>query len=136
VRETAVKVAEAQTALAALPVAQQYNAINLADKLRSISNSMAAAAELGARTAHRLHSLANSQAAKIDDIDPLKDREALQGVAALLKIGNDAGALPAGLISASKDAVAKANATEQAEQPAPVRERLGMDDWRKAHGLT
>ena len=135
VRKVAAKLAEAQTELAALPVAQQYNALSLAEKLRSISSSMAAAAELGAKTAHRLHALANSQAAKIDDADPLKDRDALAGVAALLKIGNDAGMLPCNLISANKEAVAKANTVDDGEQPAPTRERLSLADWKKAHGL-
>jgi len=135
VRNVAEQVAKAQTALDALPTAQQYRALSLAEKLRNISGSMAAAAELGAKTAHRLHALANGQAAKIDDTDPLKDREALQGVAALLKIGNEAGVLPSNLISASKDAVAKANSGDQEDKPAPIRERLGLEDWKKAHGL-
>lgn len=135
VRETAEKVASAQTALAALPVAQQYNALSLAEKLRSISHSMAAAAELGAKTAHRLHALANGQAAKIDDADPLKDRDALQGVAALLKLGNEAAVVPSALLNGSKEAVSKANAGDQAEQLAPTRERLGLAEWKKAHGL-
>jgi len=135
VREVAHQVAAAQSALATLPVAQQHTALNLADKLRNISSSMAAAAELGAKTAHRLHALANDQAAKIDDADPLKNRDALQGVAALLKLGNEAGVLPSNLISANRDAMAKANAAEDAEKPAPVRERLPLAEWKKAHGL-
>lgn len=136
VRTVAEKLAEANTALAALPEPHRVVAVGLAEKLRSISTSMAAAAELGAKTAHRLHALANSEASKIDDAQPLRDREALQGVAALLKLGNDAGVLPANLISASKEAVAKAvNPPEEAEKAPPVRERLSMDEWRSAHGL-
>ena len=41
VQVVAQSLAKAHTELAALPVAQQYAAVNLADKLRSISNSIA-----------------------------------------------------------------------------------------------
>ena len=58
VRAVAQKIADAQDALAELPVRQQYVAASLAEKLRNISSSLASAAELGAATAHRLHALA------------------------------------------------------------------------------
>ena len=103
VRETAIKFAAAQTALAALPVAQQYIAINLADKLRNISTSLACAAELGAATAHRLHALANGEVVKIDDADPLASIDALKGVAVLTRMGNDSAVLGMGLLAANKD---------------------------------
>jgi hypothetical protein len=136
VRNVAQKLADAQADLAALPVPQQYNALSLAEKLRNISHSMAAAAELGAKTAHRMHALANDQAAKIDDTMPLADRDALQGVAALIKLGNDAGALPRDLIAASKEAVAKATAPEvAAEDAAPVRPSVSRDQWLQHHGI-
>ena len=103
VRKVAVKLAEAQTELAALPIAQQYSAISLADKLRNISASLACAAELGAATAHRLHALANNEVCKIDDADPLASIEALKGVAVLTRMGNDSAVLGMGLLAANKD---------------------------------
>jgi hypothetical protein len=57
-------VAAAQTALASLPVQQQHMALSLAEKLRSIGDNLASAAEYGAKTAHRLQALANSQVSK------------------------------------------------------------------------
>ena len=90
--ETAHKLVDAQSAMSALPVAQQYAAMNLADKLRSIGQSVAAAAELGAKTGHRLHALANSEVNKVDDANPLSAEsiETLKGVSALTRTANDA----------------------------------------------
>lgn len=104
VREVAQKVAIAQAALAELPIAQQYSAINLAETLRSISGSLAATAELGAKTSHRLAALANTEAAKIDDADPSspKAEQALRAVALLTKVANEAAATGMGLIAANK----------------------------------
>ena len=109
VRNVAEKLASAQTALAELPIRQQYIAVSLADKLRNISTSLASAAELGAATAHRLQALANSEVAKIDDADPLVSIESLKGVAVLTKLANESAATGLNLLSANKDAVQKLN---------------------------
>lgn len=105
IKEVAAKVVEARQALAELPVAQQYTALSLADKLRSISVSVAAAAELGAKTGHRLHALANSEVAKVDDAEPLKSIETLRNVGVLTKLGNDSLAPALNLLSANKDRI-------------------------------
>jgi hypothetical protein len=102
VRKTAELIAEGQNALAALPIAQQYQAISLAEKLRNISNSLAHAAENGAATAHRLSAIANTQAQKINDADPMESQEQLQAISALTKIANDAASLGLGLVNANK----------------------------------
>lgn len=109
VKKTAEMIAASQSALAELPVAQQYQAISLADKLRSISSSLACAAELGAKTAHRLHSLANSEVAKVDDAYPLQSIDALKGVSALTKLGNDSAAIALNLLAANKESVKTLN---------------------------
>lgn len=111
VRTAAEKVAEANTAIAALTPAQRPVAMDLASKLHSISTSYAAAAELGARTAHRLHALANAEVAKVDDAEVLSEEslKAMKGVAVLTRIGNDA-LLPAtNLLAANKEAIQKMN---------------------------
>jgi len=105
VRKTAQLIAEGQTALAQLPVAQQYQAISLAEKLRNISNSLAHAAENGAATAHRLSAIANTQAQKVDEENPMDSQEHLQAIAALTKIANESAALGLGLVNANKGAV-------------------------------
>ena len=103
VRAVAQQVADADTALSLLPVQLQHVAVNLADKLRNISASLACAAELGAATAHRLHELANGEVVKIDDADPLASIDALKGVAVLTRMGNDSAVLGMGLLAANKD---------------------------------
>ena len=103
VRAVAQQVADADTALSLLPVQLQHVAVNLADKLRNISASLACAAELGAATSHRLHALANGEVVKIDDADPLASIDALKGVAVLTRMGNDSAVLGMGLLAANKD---------------------------------
>jgi hypothetical protein len=110
VREVAEKVAVAQTALAALPAAQQHQALSLADKLRSISDNLAAAAMHGAATAHRLNALANAEVAKVDDVDPLKSLEALRGVGVLSKLANESASVALNLLAANKPTVERINA--------------------------
>jgi hypothetical protein len=90
--------------LAVLPVAQQYQAISLAEKLRNISSNLASAAEYGAATAHRLQAIAHAQVQKIDDADPMNSQEQLQAISALTKISNDSAKLGTDLISANKGA--------------------------------
>jgi hypothetical protein len=129
VRTAAEKIAEANIALEALPPAQRPIAIDLADKLRSISFSLASAAELGAKTAHRLHALANSEIGKVDDADPLAEESlsALKGVSVLTKLANDSSAIALNLLSANKDAVRQMSEPDQLDQPlTPEREREAM----------
>lgn len=102
VRTVAEKVAEAQSALAALPIAQQHQALSLADKLRSISDNLAAAAMHGAATAHRLNALANAEVAKVADAEPLKSLESLRGVSVLSKLANESAAVALGMLAANK----------------------------------
>lgn len=136
VRKVAQKVAVAHSALAELPPAQQYRALNLADKLRNISASLASAAELGAATAHRLQALANTEVAKVDDAQPMQSLENLRNVGVLAKLANDSAAIALNLVAANKDQVQRINNPQEAEVAAPVRERLSLADWKKAHGIS
>lgn len=119
VRNVAQNLAKAQTELAELPVALQYAAISLADKLRSISGSLASAAEMGAKTAHRLHALANSEVEKVDDADPLQSLDALRGVGVLTKLANESSQIAVNLLNANRDTVKKANELHLDEAEAP-----------------
>lgn len=136
VQKVAHQLAQAQGALATLPTREQHLAINLADKLRNISTSLASAAELGAATAHRLQSLANSEVQKIDDAQPLASLEAMKGVKALTDLANGASSIALNLLAANKETVTKLNNPQEVERAAPVRERLSLADWKKAHGLS
>ena len=109
VRNVAETLAAAHVALAALPVAQQHDAIALADKLRSISDNLAAAAMHGAATAHRLNALANAEVSKVDDAEPLKSLEALRGVGVLSKLANESASVALNLLAANKPTVERLN---------------------------
>lgn len=111
VQRVASMLVEADAALKSLPISAQISAQNLADKLRSISESYASVAELGARTAHRLHALANAEVAKVDDSSVLsaESLDALKGVGVLTRLGNEA-LLPAtNLLSANKETIKRIN---------------------------
>lgn len=103
IQAVAQKIAESQIALAELPVSAQHQAVSLAEKLRNISTSLACAAELGAKTAHRLQALANSEVGKVDDADPLQSVEALKGVSALTRLANDSSHIALNLLAANKE---------------------------------
>lgn len=122
VREVAEKLADAEIALRALPLGQRQVAIDLSEKLRSISSSLASAAELGAKTAHRLHALANSEVGKVDDAAPLSTESinALKGVGVLTKLANESSHVALNLLAANKETVTRLN-----EQPEP--EERGLD---------
>jgi Helix-turn-helix domain len=105
VRAVAKQVADAQTALAALPVQQQYMAVSLAERLRNISQSLASAAELGSATAHRLHALANSEVAKVDDAEPMASLDSLRNVGVLTKLANESSHIALNLLASNKERV-------------------------------
>jgi len=124
VRAVAHQLAQAQTALAALPVAQQYTAVSLAEKFRNISGSLAGAAELGAATAHRLHALANSEVAKVDDAEPMASLESLRNVGVLTKLANDSSHIALNLLAANKERIKMAD--DQAESQQQAVTRIGL----------
>lgn len=93
----------AQQALKTLPQDAQYVALSLASKMRSISESLASAAEIHAKTSMRLASLANSESAKIDDASPLKSAESIKSVVLLTKASNESAHIPLNLLSANKE---------------------------------
>ena len=123
-----------EVARAALTPIQRNTADNLAAKLMSISNSLAAAGELGAKTAHRLNALANSEVGKIDDSDPLGSRENLQGVAVLTKLANDSASIALNLLAANKATVEQMNNEKPPEEEPPLRPQISRDEWLKLHG--
>lgn len=116
VRNVAEKLAQAQTALSELPIADQYTAITLSERLRSISDNLAAAADYGAKTAHRLHALANSEVAKVEDSDPIASIDNLRSVGVLTKLANESAHCALNLVAANKETVSRLN-TEKPAMP-------------------
>lgn len=105
---------EAETALKQLPEDAQVSAINLAGKLKSISESLACAAENSARTTLRLTALANTEVQKVDDAQPLMNGENLKNAVLLTKAANEAAHIPLNLLSANREAVKRI-----ADEPPP-----------------
>lgn len=105
VRNVAEKLAIANLALAELPTHQRPIAIGLSEKLQNISNSLAAAAELGASTSQRLARIAARAVDTIPDHGDLgeDDMDKLKGVAVLTRMANDAGSMGLGLLNANKE---------------------------------
>lgn len=109
VREVAEKILDAEQSLAALPISSQISARNLADKLRSISDNLASAADLGAQTAHHLNGLAHSVAVKITRANLSQSGDRLKEAAALIRVGNEAAQTATTLVMTQKDQFKKAN---------------------------
>ncbi len=116
VQKVAQMIVETDAALSALPISAQVSAQNLAVRLKAISGSLAAAAEQGAATAHRLSALANSEVGKVDDANPLNSIEALKGVSALTRLANDSANIALNLLAANRETVKKLNEPDQPGQ--------------------
>lgn len=125
VKKTAEVIASGQNMLAELPIAQQYQAISLSEKLRNISSHLAGAAEFGAATAHRLSGIANAQVEKIDDANPMESQETLQGISALTKMANDSSQIGLNLLNANKETLKEMN---QVSKPVPSRIMVEVQD--------
>lgn len=123
VKAVANQIVSAERALSALPISSQITAVNLASKLRAISDNLAAAAMHGAATAHRLNALANQEVAKVDDAEPLKSLEALKGVQVLSRLANESASVALNLVAANKETVTKLN-TDPPREPAIDVQRL------------
>lgn len=127
VRNAAEKLAEANIAIEALTPAQRPIAVELAEVLRNTSISLGRAAELSAKTSHRLTAIVNAQVSKIDETNPTADAELLNGMHALTKLANGAATIPLGLLSANRDAVKALNeAQPEDELLTPERQKEGL----------
>jgi hypothetical protein len=115
VRSVAQQIVSTEKALGEMPVSEQLLTVNLASKLRAISDSLASAAQYGAATAHRLNALANSQVGKVDDAEPLKSLSELRDVGVLTKLANESASIALNLLAANKEAVKKV--TDEGDGP-------------------
>lgn len=110
VKDVANQLVSADRALKALPIAQQIEAVTLADELKAISMHLAKAARLGSATAHRLAGIAHGKVQEIDDAAPLAESmESLRNVAVLTKMANEASTIGVNLLAANKDMLKKAD---------------------------
>lgn len=121
VKEAANQLVKADDALKALPVSDRVSAINLAERLKSISANLAGAADYGARTAHKLHAIAHTQTEALDGYDPMASPDAVKSIAILTDLANNAGRMGVELLKANKDTVDKFD-TDPEERPPTLSE--------------
>lgn len=114
IKNVANQLVAAETAFAELPLSAQISARTLADRMKSISEHLAGAAEFGAATSHRVSGIANAMVSRIDDVDPLsaESMEALKGIAALTKLANESSTIPINLLAANKEMIKEMNKPE------------------------
>lgn len=113
-KRVANQLVAAEQELRSLPVAQQLQALTLADELRAVSMHLAGAAKYGSATAHRLAGIAHGKVAEIDDAAPLDEAslKSLQGIAVLTKMSNDAASTGLNLLAANKDRIKRLDDAE------------------------
>lgn len=129
IKAVANQILETERNFKALPVGAQISAVNLADLLRSISGHLGHAANYGAMTAHRISGIANAQADKIDDANPIGDEASLatlKGISALTALANNSAEIGLNLLKANKEAIDRMNepATDQAALLREISARL------------
>lgn len=118
ISQLAKQIVDTRTAMNALPLADQFRVMKLADKLMEISSKLGEAAEYGADTAARMSALANKQIKKINADDPMETADVLQSIAGLTKIANEASVIPLKTIAAL--AQSQKESAEDAPPPARV----------------
>lgn len=115
VRAVARQVADANAALEDLPPRERQVALSLADELRQISRSLAAAARLGSQTAEMLAAKANEQAATVENENDLR------AVAMLTRTANEAAATGLALLRNNEDALREQEAERQRQASSVTR---------------
>lgn len=127
IKTVANQIVAAETAFKALPIGAQISARTLADRLMSISDHLAGAAEFGAATSHRLSGIAHAKVQEIDDAAPLnaESLEALKGVSALTRMANESSMIAMNLLGANKEMV---KAAMQDDKVLPVQIIVQVED--------
>lgn len=112
-----VETAQISAQYSNLPNPEKRIVQGLAAELCDISANLAGAAAWGAKTARRMSWLANTQAERIADVDPLslESQPALAGVALLTKLANSSAEIGLNLLRANKETVDDLN--KAAEDP-------------------
>lgn len=123
--ELANQIARVELEFERLPIKTQVKVRTLADRLKGISEHLADAGERGAMTAHRLSSIANTEAMKIDEVNPLESMESLKGIAALTDLANKASTIGLNLLAANKEMV---KAGMQDDPVLPVKVVVQIED--------
>jgi len=113
IAQAATKIAEAQIAVNSLSISGKISAQTLAEKLMSITDNLSSAAEVSARTAHRLSKLANEKVQNITSDNLEEEAGNLRMVNGLTNMANEASKIPLGLLQSNKEQVQRLNEPEQ-----------------------
>ena len=113
IAQAATKIAEAQIAVNSLSISGKISAQTLAEKLMSITDNLSSAAEVSARTAHRLSKLANEKVQNITSANLEEEAGNLRMVNGLTNMANEASKIPLGLLQSNKEQVQRLNEPEQ-----------------------
>ena len=113
IAQAATKIAEAQIAVNSLSISGKISAQTLAEKLMSITYNLSSAAEVSARTAHRLSKLANEKVQNITSDNLEEEAGNLRMVNGLTNMANEASKIPLGLLQTNKEQVQRLNEPEQ-----------------------
>lgn len=124
------EIVEADKKLKALPILEQKAVENFASILTDISFHLGHSAKYGARSSHRLSYIANLQAEKIDDADPMSTATNVQAFAVLNEQANEAAKTGINLIKANQAAVERINKDNE-QPPAPKQIVFNVADGKK-----
>lgn len=117
-RVAATAIAERQNSMKLSNLSEPDKRIvsTLADGLIEISHHLCAGARYSAMSFHKLAQMANLQASKIDDVDPLSDDSSVfaRNHAALQDLANKAATVPLGLLKANQETIDDINRNGQA----------------------
>jgi hypothetical protein len=124
VKAVANQLVAADTALKALPVSEQVQAVSLAQDLIAMSTHLAGAGKYGAATAHRLNGIVHAKVQEIDDAEPLtgESLEALKGIAVLTKLANESSHIAVNILAANKDEVRRLREGETGDKAQLLKE--------------
>lgn len=128
IKSVAKQIVETDAALKSLTVAQQVQAISLADELKAISNHLASSAKHGAMASSKLNAMMHAEVQRFQEgaeqyilsgESPLNAEsvENLKGIGALSRLANSASEIGLNLLKANKEAID--DITKNADKPEP-----------------
>ena len=136
IRNVATALAIAEADLRALPVIEQRSARTLADQLKDIESSYASGAASGARSADRLHGLADRASARLvqraDEEEGLDPKDVAL-VSALHQTANQGAVMASNMLAANK---AQAAPALPVERPRPDLSKLTKKELAELERLT
>jgi hypothetical protein len=131
IKSVANQIVETDAALKALPVAQQVQAISLADELKAISIHLASSAKHGSMASSKLNSMMHAEVQRFQDgaeesilkgESPLTTEsiENLKGIGYLSRLANSASEIGLNLLKANKETVDGLNKLDEKPEPKQI----------------